>query len=287
LTVEKPAAGGADQAVEVEHDDRVPLEADQAVVREQSQHLVHALTGRAHHGRQIPLGERGVETKAAVGLRPALLAGKTHEPGCKAAGDVEEVQLLDVGREPAKLACDGDHEAVADHGMGGDQLPEPVPGQDHGLGRLERRRGRRPGRAIEEGELAEEVTRPERRQDRLVACLARQRDLHQPGLDDEQRVPRVALMEDHFAPSEPSDPHLPAERFQAVRVQAAEQRDGRQRIGQWPAIDHLPIVDGLVGARSARVGRPTAASSVSGWTENAPTDDHRVMRWTSGDRRCG
>ena len=111
------------------------LEADEAVIGELAEQLVHALAGAADHRRQVALGQVRAQPDAAVRQRRPALLGEADQPGRKPAGDVEEMQLLDVRREAPQLAGDRGEERVADAGLGGDQLAESVTWQDDGLGR--------------------------------------------------------------------------------------------------------------------------------------------------------
>ena len=81
------------------------------------------------------LGERRAQPDGAVAAARARLVGEPDEPRREPAGDVEEMQLLDVRREPAELAGERREQRVADGRLGGDQLAEPVARQDDGLGR--------------------------------------------------------------------------------------------------------------------------------------------------------
>ena len=73
--------------------------------------------------------------------------------------------------EPPNLGGEGGEERLAHHGLCGDQLAEPIAGEDVGLGRLDRDRRCRTRRTVEQGKLTEEVTRPKGREDRLVAGI--------------------------------------------------------------------------------------------------------------------
>ena len=78
--------------------------------------------------------------------------------------------------------------------------------EDERLGRLDRDDRRRVRRAVEDRQLAEELARAEDRDDRrLGALVARQDDLDRAAGEDEQRIARVALVEDGLAPAEPAD----------------------------------------------------------------------------------
>ena len=143
-------------------------------------------------------------------------AGKPDQPRRQATGHVEEMKLLDVRRQPTQLAGQRREERIADGRFGRDQFAEPVARQDDRLGRHERGGGRGAWRAIEEGQLAEDVTVVERRQDGLLAGFRRDRDLHLAGDDDEQGVTRVAGVEDDLAAPEASRPRPAATRSRAA-----------------------------------------------------------------------
>ncbi len=97
--------------------------------------------------------------------------------------------------------------------------------QDDRLGRDERGRARRARRAVEQRDLAEDVAGPERRQDRLVAGLGRQRDLDLARHDDEQRVARIAGVEDDLAAPEAARPRPGRDPLEGGRVEPGEERD--------------------------------------------------------------
>ena len=159
-------------------DDPLALEADQAVVGELAEQLVHALARAADHRREVALGQVRAQPDAAIGQpRPALL-GEAHQPRREPAGDVEEMELLHVGRQASQLAGDRREQRVAHAGLGRDELAEPVARQHHGLGRADGGGARRSRRAVEQRQLAEDVAFAQRRQDRLLAGLRGQRDLH-------------------------------------------------------------------------------------------------------------
>ncbi len=112
-----------------------PVDPDEAVVGELSEQLVHALPRAADHRRQLGLGQRPTQPDRAI-RAPARagLAGEPDEACGEPAGHVQEVQLLHVGRQPAELPGEGGQQRLADGGLGGDQLAEPVARQDDGLG---------------------------------------------------------------------------------------------------------------------------------------------------------
>jgi len=140
--------------------------------------------------------------------------------------------------EPPNLGRQRREERLAHHGLGGDQLAEPIAGEDVGLGRLDRHRRRRAWGAVEQGELAEEVTGSKRREDRFVAGVGGERDLDRAGHHDEQRVTRVADMEHGLAAAEPADPHPLREVGEAAPIESGEQGDTRQGIAHRPDVHH-------------------------------------------------
>jgi hypothetical protein len=65
----------------------------------------------------------------------------------------------------------------------------------------------------------------EGRQDRLVALVGRQGDLHLAGQDDEQGVARIAGVEDHLAAAEAAGPRPGRDTLEILGVQPGEERD--------------------------------------------------------------
>ena len=247
----------------------IDAESQQPIVREGAQELVHALTGGPDHRGEVALGERCVESDGAVGGRRALAGREMAQPGRQATRDVEEMQLLDVGREPAQLSREGGEECVAQRGLGRDELAEAAPGQGQGLRRLECDRGRRPGGPVEQGQLTEERAGVDRRDDRLVTLLGRQADLDRAGRDDEQRVAGVALVEEHLAAPEPAAAHLARQADQVVLAQAREQRTTGQghdhRVPIAGAGFHPFIVRGGSTRRLRKKTRASDEAAVVGW----------------------
>ena len=178
----------------------VLLDPDQALGGEVGEQAVHGLARPADHRRQLGLGERPREADLAVGVRVGL-AGHPHDPARQAAGQVEEVELPDVVGEAAQLADEAREQRAPQAGVLVDQAVEGVAAEDERLGGLERDRGGGVLRAVEQGQLAEEVARAEGRDDRaLLALGVGQDDLHGAGLDDVERVAGVALVEDRLVP---------------------------------------------------------------------------------------
>ena len=108
--------------------------------------------------------------------------------------------------------------------LGVDELQEGSPRQRLELGRLEGDGRRRPRLPVQHGELAEEVARSKRRDDRLVPLGRREDDLQGPGYDDEQGVARVAGMEDHLVTAEAAVPQQARDLGERRLVHVAEQR---------------------------------------------------------------
>ena len=152
--------------------------------------------------------------------------GEPDEPRRHAAGHVEEVELLDVDGEAAQLAGQRGQQGVADRRLGGDQLAELVARQDDGLGRRERRRRGRPRRAVEQGELAEDVARPQasrgspRRRSPTAARSSPRRTTMM-----NRASPGIAGMEDDLAATEPARPRPGRDALEGIVVEPGEERD--------------------------------------------------------------
>src|SRR5438876_5464447 len=85
--------------------------------------------------------------------------------------------------------------------------------------------------SVEDGELAEELARAEDRHDRgLGPELARKNDLDRATCQHEQRITRVALMEDRLAAAEPADPKDSDERIEDVLAGRPKQTTGAERL---------------------------------------------------------
>ncbi len=268
------------------------LDPDEPVVDELPEELVHALTGRPDHRRQVALGVRPVEPDRPVRspARPAPLASRSRRAAIRPVMSRKwSSSTWSVSRRssPARAA----RRASRRGRLGVDQEAEPIARQDQRLGRLERDRGGRAGRAVEEGQLAEEVAGPHRRQDRLVALLGGQHDLHGAGGDDEQRVARVALVEQDLAASEPAGPETGREPLEGGPIETGEQGDPLERLDRLPDPVHGGMVHGAVGGPTCRrsdtfrVGRrlPRRRQSVDTRTV---TCQSRAFRPSSPLRPC-
>src|SRR5512135_490380 len=77
-----------------------------------------------------------------------------------------------------------------------EEREEVVAGEEGGAGVLERGRGRRARATVEERELPEEVARSHDRDERLLAELAREGDLHSAVEHDVQMSARIVLPEE-------------------------------------------------------------------------------------------
>ena len=249
------SGGRSARARQVDDDDRVALEPDQPIVDELPEELVHALTGRPDHrapGRPGCTAHRAGSSRRRRRTPEPL--GEPEQPGGHPPGHVEEVELLDVIGQPAQLAGQGRQQGVAGGRLGVDQQPESLARQDQRLGRLEGDRRRRARRPVEQGQLAEEGARPDGGQDRLVALLGRQHDLDRPGGDDEQRVARVALVEEDLVAPEAAGPHPGRQPLERRR-----DRDPANSCTRSSASIADPPRPSLAMVHAGAVGGPTAS----------------------------
>ena len=112
-----------------------------------------------------------------------------------------------------------------------DELVEAVAAQDERLGRLDRDGGRGVRRAVEQGQLTEEVAPGERRDDRAFLALGRrQDDLDRARLDDVERVARVALVEDRLVLAIAPDPERRGAQGERLVVDLREERAAAERL---------------------------------------------------------
>ena len=154
--------------------------------------------------------------------RAALLVGHPREPRREPAGDVEEVELLDVvGEAPDLVGQLGEH-VVADR-----RAPRrPAGGTAPGEGPASRS-PRRPWPIAERGAPSSSASAPKNSLGRSVARIASTpvsdglEILTRPREHDVQRVAGIALVEDHLAP--PVAPRADAR---------GERRRGRRRRGR-------------------------------------------------------
>jgi hypothetical protein len=77
-----------------------------------------------------------------------------------------------------------------------EEIKKVLPIERQRLRGLGRHDGRRPGLAIDQGKLTEQVTRFEHREQRLFSAFRRQDDPHLPVYDDVEGVPRISLVAD-------------------------------------------------------------------------------------------
>ncbi len=148
------------------------------------------------------------------------------------------MQLLDVGRQPPELAGDRGEQRVPHTGLGRDQFAEAISGQHDRLGRAERCGAGRPRRPVQQCELTEHIAGTQRREDRLVAGLRRQRDLDVSGDDHEQGIPGVTEVEDHLSPTEAARAHRGREPFHGLGPETCEERDRGQCLADRPTHQH-------------------------------------------------
>jgi hypothetical protein len=131
-----PLEGG-----EIVDDERIAVDADQAVVDKAAEQPIHALPGAADHRSQVRLCIGPIELDA-TGRPHVSVTGKPHEAHGQPPGEVEEVQLLDVARQPAQLLGQGVQQGADEVRVLVDEAQEVVLGQCQGLRRVDRR-GRR------------------------------------------------------------------------------------------------------------------------------------------------
>ena len=98
-------------------------------------------------------------------------------------------------------------------------------------------------------------------EDGLLAGLGRHGDLHLAADDDEQRVARVAGMEDHLAPAEPSRAGPGGDPLEGGRIEPREERDPGERRDQWATGEHVRASYAPTDARPARCARCTRCPS--------------------------
>ena len=133
-------------------------------------------------------------------------------------------QAPDLGRERCQ-------QRPPQLGLRVDEAEEGVPSENEGLGRLDGDDRRRVGRAVEEGELAEELARPEDGDDGRLRTLAGwQDDLDLARGDDEQRIPWIALVEDGLGLPKAPDPEGSGESIEARIVGVPEQPACPERV---------------------------------------------------------
>ena len=220
------AAGGGAQAVDVDDDDRVALRAEQAVVGELAEQLVHALARAPDHRREVALGQVGPEPDAAVGGRRPALAGQSDELGRQPTRDVQEVQLLDVQRQPTQLAGDGGQQRVAEA-----RSRSAMSSRNRSRGRTTVSVARAPSRwRIAARRRAGRAPRTRRR--RRVARMASSpvsdgsEIFTSPLTDDEQRIPGVPDVEDDLARAGSVASACWPPGAGGRRLQPGEERDG-------------------------------------------------------------
>ncbi len=202
----------------------VAVEAQQTLFDEVREQPVHRLARATDHAGQLGLGVRprqavlagrrsGVVGPVDLG-RPVL--DRTQQVAGQPARQVEEVEVLDLGGQPADLGRERRQQRPAELRLLVDQAIERIPAQHARLDTVQRDRRGRARRTVEQRQLAEEPARPDRGQDRRLGAVVRGKgDLHEAGGDDEQGVARVAAVEDDLAAAE------------STRAQ------GRPRRGRW------------------------------------------------------
>ncbi len=222
--------------------------------------LVHRLASTADHGREVRLRVGPVEPHlAGIGIG---LAGEARQAAGQAAGEVQEVQLLDVAGDAAQLARQAGQQRIR-AGLGSRSSEDCSSSRESvhvslASSATARRRARR---TVEQGQLSEEVAAAQRGDDGLLALHAGQHDLHGARADDVQRVAGIALVEDGLVAPEAATSELPGDVEQRTLVGALEQ----ERIAQ-AGDDELLVHRRTMAlprvATSSRKSRRVAVSAV-------------------------
>ena len=161
---------------------------------------------------------------------------RPQEMAREPAGQVEEVEVLDLGCQTPYLARKRDQEVVPERRLAVDQRVERVPSQDLGLGRLERDGGRRARGTVEQRQLSEEPAGPDGREDGgLGAVVGRDRGLDRALRHQEQRVSGISSMEDRLALAEATRAKGRGAQPERDLVEVGEQPAGTERLprGIW------------------------------------------------------
>jgi hypothetical protein len=157
------------------------------------------------------------------------------------AGQVKEMEVPELSREPANLGREGLEQGAPQGRLVVHQSIEGVPSQDLRLHGDERHGRRGPGSAIEQGQFPEESTRRDGRQDRGLGAVARwDRDLHPTGGHDEQSVTGVVGVEDRLSASESARAKCGGHHAEDRRLQASEEAAFVQRVLRQGRISGAP-----------------------------------------------
>ena len=177
------------------------------------------------------------------------------------AGQVEEVEVLHLGGQPADLAGERDEQRPAHLRLLVEERLEGIAPKDEGRHGVEGDRGRRPRRAVEQRQLPEEPARADGRQDRRVGPVVRRdHDLHRAAGHDEQRVARVVDVEDDLAASEAAGPHRGRAAVERGVLDPGEEAAGPERL---PARRSAPAVLVSTAASGPRAAIRTAGRDAS------------------------
>ena len=155
---------------------------------------------------------------------------EAHEAHRQPAGEIEEVELLDVPGEASQLGRHSGEEGDPQPAILVEQLLERRPAEAQRLDRLDGggRRGMR--RTVEQRQLAEEVAGLEGGDDRLVPLGRWQHDLHGAGGHDVQRVAGIALVKDHLVAPEASPHHGASSRSRSPGASTCAKSAQRRRL---------------------------------------------------------
>jgi len=152
------------------------------------------------------------------------------------------MEILDVAGQAPDLPRERRKERSSKLRIAVDEAQELVAVEDERLRRFDRDDRRRVRGAVEDGQLAEELARAEDGHDRWLGALVRREDdLDRAACDDEQRIPRIALVEDGLA--------LP---------KAPDSQGGREGVngGIVPLAEEAACPQGILGHRAARQRHP-------------------------------
>src|SRR4029079_10984974 len=103
------------------------IDLDEALVREIRERAIHALTGRADHGREFALRVPRLQPNVALAVGRRL-AGERGEAGREPSSDIKEVQLPDVATRAPYLVGQTHEHRLAKLRVGIDQITEGTSG---------------------------------------------------------------------------------------------------------------------------------------------------------------
>jgi len=183
--------------------------------------LVHALARRPNHRRQIALSQRRVQPDGPARQALAVFLGEPRQPRRKSSGEIQKWSsatcVVRRRNSPASEVSNASRMAGwlatrTRNWSRGKVRTSVGSSADRACG---------PRSAVEERQLAKEVAAPQCCQNGLVSFLGWNDDLYRARRDDEERVPWIALVEQHLAMPEASGPQPPCYRLQRLTVHPA------------------------------------------------------------------